>query len=72
MNTVLKLNWKHPDGSLTIETLDRIYLALIKEAPGLFEGEELSEEYRWLMSSRMRILMHEDPKLPMQEIEDFF
>ena len=45
--TLSKLDHHHPDGTLTLETLDRIY----------FTPEEAKEEYRRLVDSRIRILM---------------
>lgn len=53
--TTAKLNPAHPDGSLTLETVDRIYSTLIALCHLYFAPEEMNEEYRRLADSRMRI-----------------
>lgn len=53
--TTAKLNPVHPDGSLTLETVDRIYSTLIALRCLYFAPEEMDDEYRRLADSRMRI-----------------
>lgn len=55
--TLSKLDFRHPDGSLTLETLDRIYATLWYLSPLYFTAEEKEEEKRRLAESRMRILL---------------
>lgn len=62
--TVAKLNPRHPDGSLTLETVDRIYSILIALCRREYKGEEMEEEYRRLTDSRMRIAMSVAPLPP--------
>lgn len=53
--TIAKLNPAHPDGSLTLETVDRIYSTLTALCCLYFGPEEMDDEYRRLADSRMRI-----------------
>ena len=53
--TTAKLNPKHPDGSLRLETIDRIYSTLTALCSLYFGPEEMDDEYRRLADSRMRI-----------------
>lgn len=53
--TTAKLNPAHPDGSLTLETVDRIYSTLTALCCLYFGPEEMDDEYRRLADSRMRI-----------------
>lgn len=46
---------RHPDGSLTLETVDRIYSTLTALCSLYFGPEEMDDEYRRLADSRMRI-----------------
>ena len=62
--TVAKLNPKHPDGSLALETVDHIYSILITLCRIEYKGEEREEEYRRLTDSRMRIAMSVAPLPP--------
>lgn len=55
--TLSKLDHHHPDGTLTLETLDRIYATFMYLCPVYFTPEEAEEEYRRLVNSRIRILM---------------
>ena len=55
--TLSKLDHHHPDGTLTLETLDRIYATFMYLCPVYFTPEEAKEEYRRLVDSRIRILM---------------
>lgn len=55
--TLAKLNPKHPDGSLELATLDRIYATFLYLYPFYFAKEEQEEERRLLVESRIRILM---------------
>ena len=55
--TLSKLNRRHPDGTLTLETLDRIYATFMHLCPEYFTPEEAEEEYHRLVDSRIRILM---------------
>lgn len=53
--TTAKLNPARPDGSLKLETIDRIYSTLTALCCLYFSAEEMEEEYRRLADSRMRI-----------------
>lgn len=53
--TTAKLNPARPDGSLKLETIDRIYSILNALCSIYFAPEEIEEEYRRLADSRMRI-----------------
>lgn len=53
--TTAKLDPSRPDGSLTLETVDRIYSSLLALLRVYFTPEETEEEYRRLADSRMRI-----------------
>lgn len=55
--TLSKLDRHHPDGTLTLETLDRIYATFIHLCSEYFPLEEVEEERRRLADSRIRILM---------------
>lgn len=55
--TLSKLDARHLDDSLMLETLDRIYAALLLLCPVRFTAEEMDEEYSLLVRSRIRILM---------------
>ncbi|WP_289006656.1 hypothetical protein [uncultured Parabacteroides sp.] len=55
--TLSKLDYHHPDGTLTLEMLDRIYATFIHLCPEYFPQEEVEEERRRLIDSRIRILM---------------
>ncbi|RHU31130.1 hypothetical protein DXD68_02065 [Parabacteroides sp. TM07-1AC] len=55
--TLSKLDRHHPDGTLTLETLDRIYATFIHLCPEYFPLEDVEEERRRLADSRIRILM---------------
>lgn len=55
--TLSKLDYHHPDGTLTLETLDRIYATFLYLCPSYFIKEEAEEERRRLVDSRIRILM---------------
>ena len=55
--TLSKLDRHHPDGTLTLETLDRIYATFIHLCPEYFPLEVVEEERRRLADSRIRILM---------------
>ena len=55
--TLSKLDHRHPDGTLTLETLDRIYATFIHLCPVYFTPEEVEEEHRKLADSRIRIMM---------------
>ena len=59
--TTAKLNPKHPDGSLRLETIDRIYSTPIALLRVYFTPDETTEEYRRLADSRMRIAMSVAP-----------
>lgn len=66
--TTAKLDPACPDGSLTLETVDRIYSALLALRCVYFTPEETEEEYRRLADSRMRIAQSVAP-LP-QAVKD--
>lgn len=66
--TIAKLNPKQPDSSLSLETVDRIYSALIALRCVYITDEEMEEEYRRLVESRIRIAMSVAP-LP-QAVKD--
>lgn len=70
--TLSKLNRHHPDGTLTLETLDRIYATLLYLYPTYFTREEAEEELHRLVNSRIRILMCSDisPKIKEQVINE--
>ena len=55
--TLSKLDRHHPDGTLTLETLDRIYATLMLLCPVYWAPEEEKAEYQRLVDSRIRILM---------------
>lgn len=55
--TLSKLNHHHPDGTLTLETLDHIYATFMYLCPVYFTPEEVEEEYHRLVNSHIRILM---------------
>lgn len=69
--TLSKLDRHHPDGTLTLETLDRIYATFIYLCPMYFTREEVDEEYRRLVDSRIRILMCSEisPRLLAQKLK---
>lgn len=55
--TLSKLNPRRPDGTLRLETLDRIYSILIALLRSEFGRLDLvKEEYRLLVESRIRIM----------------
>ncbi len=63
--TLSKLNPRHPDGTLRLETLDRIYSILIALLRSEFcEMEKIKEEYRLLVESRIRIMQSVSPLPP--------
>ncbi|MBP3517080.1 MAG: hypothetical protein J6K31_01455 [Parabacteroides sp.] len=55
--TLSKLDCRHPDGTLTLETLDRIYATLLYLSSFHFPREEVDEEQHRLAHSRIRIVM---------------
>lgn len=55
--TLSKLDHRHPDGSLELETLDRIYGTLICRRAHHFTPAEAERERLLLVESRMRVLM---------------
>lgn len=69
--TLSKLDRHHPDDTLTLETLDRIYATFIYLCPMYFTREEVDEEYRRLVDSRIRILMCSEisPRLLAQKLK---
>lgn len=70
--TVGKLNSRHPDGSLSLLSLDCIYRRLYALVRVRFIECEVDEEYRLLMESRFRIMEAEDelPASIAEEITD--
>lgn len=67
--TLSKLDHRRPDGTLTLETLDRIYATFMYLCPMYFTREEVDEECRRLKDSRIRILMCSEisPRLLVQK-----
>ncbi len=66
--TLSKLNPRNPDGTLRLETLDRIYSILIALLCSEFcEVERIKEEYVLLVESRIRILRSVVPLPPAIE-----
>lgn len=53
--TLAKLHPRHPDGSLRLSTLTRLYATLYFLVNHIFIPEEQEAERRWLMESQMRI-----------------
>lgn len=53
--TLSKLHPRHPDGSLRLTTLARLYATLYHLVGYNFSPEEQEAERRWLMESQMRI-----------------
>lgn len=72
--TLSKLDRHHPDGTLTLETLDRIYATLLYLCPTYFTREEAEEELHKLVDSRIRILMCSDisPKIQEQVVNESY
>lgn len=68
--TIAKLHPDHPDPTLRLETIDRIYSILIALLRSHFDEESREAEYRFLIESRIRIMQSVAP-LPaaVQEIE---
>ncbi len=63
--TLSKLNPRCPDGTLRLETLDRIYSILIALLRSEFcELEKMKEEYHLLIESRVRIMQSVSPLPP--------
>lgn len=63
--TLSKLNPRRPDGTLRLETLDRIYSILIALLRSEFGAMDLiKEEYRLLVESRIRIMQSVSPLPP--------
>lgn len=63
--TLAKLNPQRPDASLQLETIDRIYSILLALLYVAFDTpEEIREEYRLLVESRIRIMNSVSP-LPL-------
>ncbi len=63
--TLSKLNPRCPDGTLRLETLDRIYSILIALLCIEFcEEEKIEEEYLLLIESRARIMRSVSPLPP--------
>lgn len=55
-NTLSKLDPRHPDGSLRLESLDRIYATFFRLVPYQFPEQEWEIERDELRRSRCRIL----------------
>ncbi len=59
--TLSKLDPKHPDGTLRLESLDRIYGIFLHLVPSQFPKREWETEREELMRSRWRILERSYP-----------
>lgn len=72
--TMAKLNPKHPDGSLRLLTLDKIYQNLIGLLDLLYSGSQLQKERLLIMESRFRIIAVEnvpDPTITAYRLDEF-
>lgn len=54
--TLSKLNPRHPDGTLLLESLDKVYATFLHLIPYYFPEKEREAERRKLQCSRFRIL----------------
>lgn len=59
--TLSKLNPSHPDGSLLLESLDRVYATFLHLVPFHFPENEREAERNELRCSRIRILERSYP-----------
>lgn len=63
-HTMAKLNPKHPDGTLRLLTLDKIFKNLINLLDLLFPVSMKEEERNLIMKARFRIIDTENPSNP--------
>lgn len=65
--TLSKLDPRHPDGTLRLESLDRIYATFLHRVPSQFPKRDWETEREELMRSRWRVLERSYPTRSIKE-----